>query len=254
MAPGRTLAGPMPKLLLLLPALTLGCAADHNERVVDVAGSGPAWNCKARVELSSLWEALRARYDADGDGRIPREDYPRGDVRFANFDRTEDGVLSAADFPTDRHFNGFSHFMLGQADADSDGSVTKDEWWLFCSEWDSNGDDVVVSEEVEEFLGPWVEDWTLFLLSFDQDADGDFDRYDMHLTFADQDYDGDGKLAGKELSGWQSPVAREEGDAPEVGSEAPGFTLGHAGEPERSFSLESALAEQPVALLFGSYT
>lgn len=238
-------------LLILLPLA--GCQASGGPPTTNVEGDGPAWNCQARVELSTLWDALRARYDGDGDGRIERADYPRGEVRFANFDRTEDGVLTSEDFPTDAHFNGFSHYMVGNADGNEDGAVTREEWWEFCEPWDANGDDVIVRAELEESLGPWVDDWDLFLLSFDQDADGDFDRRDVHLTFVDQDYNGDGVLRGAELSGWQSPIPRGgEGVAP--GEPAPAIELGYAGDPDRIFSLDKAVKERPVALLFGSYT
>lgn len=243
-----------PMKRLLLPLLLAGCQATGGPVITDIEGEGSSWNCTSRVELSSLWEALRARYDRDGDGEIPREDYPRGDVRFANFDRTQDGVLTAEDFPTDTHFNGFSHYVLGMADVDEDGELGQGEWWDFCEPWDENDDGLIVREELEESLGGWVDDWELFLLSFDQDSDGDFDRRDVHLTFVDQDFNGDGVLKGRELEGWTSPVERGDREGIAPGEDAPTFALGHAGDPGRVFRLEEAVRARPVALVFGSYT
>ncbi|MFT6833184.1 MAG: hypothetical protein ACJAZN_003365 [Planctomycetota bacterium] len=216
------------------------------------------WTCSPRVELSSVWQHLSERHDKDHDGRILASEYGRGEVRFANYDRNEDGVLEAADFPDDTYFNGFSHMLLKDADADEDEQVSPAEWQSFCSEFDVNGDGRIVRSEVEESMGDWTDDWNLFLLSFDQDSDGDFDDHDLQLTFRDQDYNGDGLLTGKELSGWQPTAERPDGEAPGVGTPAPEFTLSYAGDPSRTFSLSaqtmSAADARPIALIFGSYT
>ncbi|MEM9383079.1 MAG: hypothetical protein AAGB93_24230, partial [Planctomycetota bacterium] len=214
----------------------------------------PAWNCSARVELSSLWASVRRNHDADGDGRVTTAEYTRGQIRFANYDRNGDGTLDASDFPTDTHFNGFSHMILEDADADGDEAVTTEEWWDFCATMDGDGNGTVSQAEAAEVLGPWSADWPLFLLSFDQDGDGDFDAHDLEVTFADQDYDGDGVLEGKEMSGWVRTVERPEDDPPAVGDAAPDFELTGAGDPGRVFRLSDAVRERPVALVFGSYT
>ena len=218
----------------------------------------PTWTCSPRVELSSLWKHLSDRYDADQDGQILAAEYGRGEVRFANYDRNEDGVLEASDFPEDTHFNGFSHMLLRSADADEDQQITPEEWRTYCSDFDVDGDGRIAREEVEATMGSWTDDWRLFLLSFDQDSDGDFDDQDLKVAFKDQDYNGDGVLAGKELSGWQRTVERPEKEAPSAGEPAPEFTLGFAGEPNRTFSLAAQRAGsgsgRPTALLFGSYT
>lgn len=245
---------------LLALALLAACSSTGRDAepavVADVAveEAGAAWDCQARVELSSLWKALSERYDPDGDGRILREDYPRGELRFANFDRTGDGVLTRDDFPSDGHFNGFSNALVGRADGNGDGRVTFLEWDEYCAAWDGDGDGTVAPDELRPFLEGWADDWRLFLLSFDQDADGDFDLTDIELTFVDQDFDGDGVLTGKELEGWASPMDRDGSSGPAPGDPAPPFALGHAGDPERTFDLEEELREKPVALLFGSYT
>ena len=235
-------------------ALLLATACRSSAPEVPVA----PWTCSPRVELSSIWEHLSERYDANQDGRILAAEYGRGDVRFANYDRNEDGVLESSDFPLDAHFNGFSHMLLRKADADQDERVTAEEWQTFASNFDVNEDGRVTRPEVEETMGPWTDDWRIFLLSFDQDSDGDFDDVDLKLSFRDQDYNGDGALSGKELSGWQPTMADPEQDAPAVGDMAPDFTLGFTGAPGKTFSLSANGREQgnarPVALIFGSYT
>lgn len=44
------------------------------------------------------WHFLRKKYDADGDRRITRSEYPRSAASFARLDADKDGLVSAADF------------------------------------------------------------------------------------------------------------------------------------------------------------
>ena len=44
------------------------------------------------------WERLSRRLDADGDGQVTREEFPRRPALFRRLDRNRDGVLTPADF------------------------------------------------------------------------------------------------------------------------------------------------------------
>ena len=144
--------------------------------------------------------------------------------------------------------------IFRQMDADGDGEVTQEEWWDFCGSLDPNGNGTVERDEAAAVLGRWADDWRLFLLSFDQDGDGDFDAEDLETTFLDQDYDGDGVLAGKEMEGWAPTVEYSELDPPAPGETAPDFMLPYAEDPTRTFRLMENRRGRPVALVFGSYT
>jgi hypothetical protein len=77
------------------PLLLVVLAACANEPA-PLAPSAP-------VEVSAtpaleVWSLLRERYDADRNGRIDAQEYPRGRQSFAHLDADEDGVVSAADF------------------------------------------------------------------------------------------------------------------------------------------------------------
>lgn len=245
---------PFPLMLLLGGMVSCAGPQSGSAESVDFAGPQSSWQCSSRVELSSLWAELRDRHDANRDGRVTQEEYTRGAARFQNYDRNGDGLLNAWDFPSDTYFNGFNHMIVGQADANEDEQVTWDEWQAFSRSMDVNGDGKVERPEVQAVMGGWTNDWPLFLLSFDQDSDGDFDQTDLEFTFKDQDFNGDGILVGKELGGWQATTERPEGEPPAVGEIAPDFELSFARNPDQSFRLIDSRRTRPVALVFGSYT
>lgn len=237
-------------VVLLSACAALACATSSDR----AEPARAAERCSARVELSTIWRHLEGKYDVDRDGRVTLDEYDRGDVRFANYDRNTDGVLSEDDFPTDRFFNGFAHRFVRDADADGDGEVTRTEWTTFTEAFDLDGDGRIERHEVREAMRQLTKDWELFLVGFDNDFDGDFDEADLQVMFRDLDFDGNGALAGKELEGWQSTAPRSDGEPPAAGEPAPDFELAYAGEPDRTFRLSEACRERPVALVFGSYT
>ena len=57
-------------------------------------------------EVRSIWEYLSKKYDADEDGEISREEYPRSDERFAKLDVDEDGVVTASDIEARKRARG----------------------------------------------------------------------------------------------------------------------------------------------------
>ncbi|MFT4516228.1 MAG: hypothetical protein ACI89X_001163 [Planctomycetota bacterium] len=211
-----------------------------------------SWNCTPRLHLSKVWAFLSAKYDRNRDGLVTTAEYGRGETRFQNYDRNDSGTLSAEDFPEDTFFNGFTHMIVKQADSDDDDQVSRGEWRAFSESLDANRDGSMTQDEIAKVL-PWASDWRLFLLSFDQNEDGVFSSPDLKLAFDDQDFDGNGVLAGKEMSGWQ-PTRGERGAAPSPGTAAPDFELPYAGNPSKTFHLHDAVKGQPVALIFGSYT
>jgi len=210
--------------------LLLGCSAPGPNaedasalsREGDFAvASADSWQCSSRVELSSLWSEVRKRHDQNGDGQVTASEYTRGETRFSNYDRNGDGLLDASDFPEDTHFNGFNHMILRFADGDENDEVTLAEWQEFQASLDGNGD---------------------------------FDKTDLATTFRDQDYNGDGVLAGAEMSGWQTTMKSGEGEPPQVGELAPIFSLPYADDPSKIFQSDAARQDRPLVLVFGSYT
>ncbi|NIP93985.1 MAG: hypothetical protein GWO24_11245, partial [Akkermansiaceae bacterium] len=46
----------------------------------------------------AVWLVLAKKYDQDGSGGIEKEEYPRGEEKFARLDRNRDGKLTKEDF------------------------------------------------------------------------------------------------------------------------------------------------------------
>ncbi len=80
-------------------------------------------SCGGRVKLQNIWTALSRLHDKDGDGKITKKEFTRGDKQFKNHDRDGNGLITAADFPEGRFWNGFAPGMGRRADRDRDGRL-----------------------------------------------------------------------------------------------------------------------------------
>ncbi len=193
-----------------------------------------------------IWNVLAARYDADGDGRITAEEYPRGKAKFTAYDADTDGVLTQVDFEGVGGMN-FARMALGRAiegsDLDESGDVEGEEWEAWVSELGADQDGVIPEGAVTAPEGGRGRGANL-----DRDGDGKLELSDLALVFALVDTNGDGDLDPRELAGRPSQVGAK------VGGKAPDFELNFAKEPERKVRLSSFAGDRPVALVFGSYT
>ena len=88
------------------------------------------------------WQRMK-RYDADGDGKVTREEF-RGPARaFDRFDANRDGVVTQEEMRARR-----ADPVTRAADADKDGKVTKEEWSALFDRMDANGDGVLDASEL----------------------------------------------------------------------------------------------------------
>lgn len=181
------------------------------------------------------WSWLSARLDTSADGIVSITELPANapykDLIFSRLDRNNDGQLQLADFD---HFSRqqstppqmMSQFLTSILDKDSNGRITP--------------------EELNNFLAKADKDQTGFITS--EDLFGQFSR-----AFADQGRGGDGMPGPEtmlsmffngELGVWEK--------GPEIGEEAPDFTLPtHDGS--QTFTLSKSRG-RPVVLIFGSFT
>lgn len=153
-----------------------------------------------------MWEHFSIRFDENQDGQVTRDEFERGEDRFAKLDRNADGVLTEDDFQggIGRH----GGMLARLADGDRNGEVTPDEWQEFLAAIDPDGDGVISDEERVAFfdsrrpadaptrghdrkppMGGGL-DW---------DEDGVLETDDLNKLFAELDTNGDQTLQSDEL-------------------------------------------------------
>ena len=93
------------------------------------------WNRDGRVDALDNQIAQRYRsYDANGDNRVARTEWP-GDARlFAQLDANRDGYVTIAEYTNGAGFNrdgqGGPAFRFSNIDLNGDGWLTRNEWNL----------------------------------------------------------------------------------------------------------------------------
>jgi hypothetical protein len=94
-------------------------------------GPGDGWFRSAQGRYS--WNWLAERYDADGDDRITREEFPGPKELFDRLDRDRNGELTESDFdwsdssPYLRQLGQATQWLL-KMDEDDDRRLSKEEW------------------------------------------------------------------------------------------------------------------------------
>src|SRR6266851_5046044 len=181
------------------------------------------------------WDWLAARYDADHDGTITREEF-LGDQKgpaelFDRLDRDGDGVLTAEDFD----WSSNSEFLkqsrpIGKwfraVDANSNGRISQHEWQEFFAKA-TKGKDYLTPEDLRLMLQPPEK-------KDDQKADEDPSPLILLKGFAT------GELGSIH-------------EGPALGEKAPEFTL-RTQDGNDEFRLSQFRGKKPVVLIFGSFT
>ena len=86
-----------PACMLLVPALFACHSADvMDESTAEVVAPLNAPPIDAEEVHDTIWSYLAERYDANGDGRLTRDEYDRD--QWDRLDRNDDGVIEEADF------------------------------------------------------------------------------------------------------------------------------------------------------------
>jgi len=103
----------------------------------------------AAQDSSDRW-ARMLRRDADGDGKISREEFPGPERFFDRLDGDGDGYVTeqeAKAMPGRGGRGGGPTRLLRQLDADGDGKITQEEWGKHFDRADENGDGILDREE-----------------------------------------------------------------------------------------------------------
>lgn len=225
-----------------------------------------AWSSAQGGDPKTIWPHLEKTYDKNGDGKIVKAEYPRGDRAFTNLDRNGDGELTAADFerrgraPGSRRSRPPSKMKqtarrLGDLygsfiNRDGKPGVSKPEWESMIERLRPDKNGVIDPDGVEHLVGVagkgrmarYARDYLPRIL--DTDKDETITVAEVRKLFAEIDADESGVLeAGTEIL-----------LPPGVGEVAPDFTLAFADNAKKSVTLSSYRGKRPVCLIFGSYT
>jgi hypothetical protein len=198
-------------------------------------GPGLGWFHPGKSRLG--WKWLAARFDADRDGKITREEF-RGPARlFDRLDRDLDGMITQDDFDwSPRSVYAQKSFQVGYwfrlLDGNSNGRVSMKEWEAAFSRA-ARGKDHITPEDLYRLLFPPAPPPTLAKGPKGKDSDEPSPLVLLQGLFQ-------GELG--------SPF-----EGPRVGQTAPLFTLPlHNGSGK--VSVADHIGKKPIVLIFGSFT
>jgi hypothetical protein len=177
------------------------------------------------------WDWLAARYDADHDGTITREEFKGPAELFDRLDRDGDRVLTAEDFDWSNN----SEFLkqsrpIGKwfraVDTNSNGRISQQEWQNFFTK----------AAKGKEYLTP--EDLRLMLQPPEKKDDKHSDDDPSPLIL---------------VKGFATGELGSIHEGPAIGEKAPEFTL-RTQDGNDEFRLSQFRGKKPVVLIFGSFT
>lgn len=119
-------------------------------------GPTDGWFALSKSASRYSWPTLTARYDADKDGRITREELKLGEKDFQRLDRDSDGSLSERDFDWSEPTMGRSpaNFVFGRSDQDGNGKVTAEEFAALFRQLGGDEEGFLSLDEIREQLQP----------------------------------------------------------------------------------------------------
>jgi hypothetical protein len=179
------------------------------------------------------WKWLAARYDADHDGRITRQEFRGPAELFDRLDRDRDGVLTASDFDWSERSPWLRQVSMAERwfrmmDRNSNGRVSRTEWEAFFDKM-AKDRDAITPDELRDALFP-----PMPALPPGQPPPGM--PSPLLLTL--------GLLKGEVGSPFPGPS---------LGQKAPDFTLRRE-DGKGEINLSDFRGHKPTVLVFGSFT
>jgi thiol-disulfide isomerase/thioredoxin len=196
-------------------------------------GPNDGWFRRAVAQTRFGWDATRARYDRDGDGKVARDEFPGSDPDFSRLDRDHDHALTRDDFDFSPHALTPSPGMVffHRADKDGNGKVTREELDAFFKQCDTGN---------QGFLS----------LSDFQDA---FRSPPASARPATKGQGGGGPSKETLIRGLFHQEIGSLQPGPAAGETAPDFTL-KTNDGAKEVTLSKLIGTKPVILIFGNFT
>jgi hypothetical protein len=190
-------------------------------------GPGEGWFHPGQSRYG--WDWLAARYDADKDSRITRDEFPGSAELFDQLDRDRNGTLTAGDFDWSAHSPFLRQMgMAGQwfrlIDTNSNGRITREEWDTFFSRV-AKGKDHLTREDLRAALNPPMP------------PQSGAEQPSVPVLIL-------GLLSGELGSIWEGP---------RINQKAPDFVL-RTQDGKQQVRLSAFQGKKPVVLVFGSFT
>lgn len=228
-----------------------------------------------------IWEFLRAKYDADHDGRVAAAEYDRGATAFARLDADGDGFVTADDLerrdkkeqkpftPEQRRamIDQMAPTMLVRSFG-TGGELLREDLDRRTKALDADADGALARAEIEgdlkaRGLTPFsmmgMGNFDVLARAADKEPDAPLPVADVEALFVRFDVDRDGALRGGEIPdigkvGRHPRPHEDESNARAAqGKVAPDFDLSTP-DGARTIKLSSFRDQRPVALIFGSFT
>lgn len=190
-------------------------------------GPGEGWFRLSRAHSRFDWDAVRQRYDADGDGAVSAAEFGGDAQDYARLDRDGNAAVTEGDFDWSAH-----------SLTPSAGSVL-----FFMADQDANG-----KVTAEEFARVFA--------MLDQDRQGFLALDDLRNAFAIPDQSRQNRPDRPSRSTLVLGLKQQEigslQPGPALNDPAPDFTLKSLQGGEVTLSQE--IGEQPIVLVFGNFT
>jgi hypothetical protein len=196
-------------------------------------GPGEGWFHPGQSRYG--WKWLAARYDANHNGTITRQEFTGPKDLFDRLDRNHDGVLTEADFDwSDRSALARqsmpARYWFSRIDTNSNGRISRQEWDAYFTRM-AQGKAYLTPDDLREA----------------------FPTAPPPRPSGSPPPTNDGPSVVTLITGLLSGELGSYFEGPEIGQRAPNFVL-RTQDGKRSIRLEQYRGVKPVVLIFGSFT
>lgn len=140
-------------LVVMASVISINCFAQAPTQTAAQTQGQAQTSSPERMKRRKLFGRDRiARIDADRDGRVSREEWPRNAEVFARLDANNDGFLTTDELQRGKQNAFRARKAFGRMDQNHDGQISREEWkgrTEVFDRLDANGDGIVGADEIK---------------------------------------------------------------------------------------------------------